>query len=108
MVKLDEYLSEIPGLEVFLSADEARVVSLFEKKFPKCKFHYQENPFEFHSKESTQKALADLYLLARTDHIIGSYYSSFSEMAYRLQDFSWEDSHQAAIKNQQPELHAAK
>jgi len=81
---LSAYFQRFPQAEVFVSAEEERVVSLLAEHFPGRAFHHQQNPYEWHSKESMQKALADLYLLARTDHIIGSEFSSFSAMAHTL------------------------
>jgi len=81
---LSAYFQRFPQAEVFVSAEEEWVISLLLEHFPERIFHYQQNPYEWHSKESMQKALADLYLLARTDNIIGSQHSSFSAMAHTL------------------------
>ena len=78
---LAAYFQQFPTAEAFISTDEGEVVQTFIDRFPGHKFHYQEHNSEWHSVESTQKALSDLYLLAHTDCLVGSDYSSFSAMA---------------------------
>ena len=78
---LAAHFRQFPEAEVFISADEEKIVHMFVERFPEHKFHYQSGASEWHSVESTQKALADLYLLARTDHFISSDHSSFSGVA---------------------------
>ena len=84
ITNLSAYFQRFPKAEVFVSAEEEWVAPFLAYHFPDRAFHSQHNPYEFQSKESMQKALADLYLLARTDHIIGSEFSTFSGMAHTL------------------------
>ena len=84
ITNLSAYFQRFPKAEVFVSAEEEWVVPFLTDHFPDRTFHSQHNPYEFQSKGAMQKALADLYLLARTDHIIGSEFSTFSAMAHTL------------------------
>lgn len=84
IINLSAYFQRFPQAEVFVSAEEEWVVPFLADHFPERIFHSQHNPYEFQSKGAMQKALADLYLLARTDHIIGSEFSTFSGMAHTL------------------------
>jgi hypothetical protein len=95
------YISRYPDIRVFLSSDRHSVAEDVCEMFP-GRVIYLENHSKFNSREGTQKALADLYLLARADHIIGSYWSSFSGTAGILQGmYSYEPITQAKIMGEQ-------
>ena len=82
--RMGELQALYPQAGFFLSTDSSDLSERFSKRFPGL-MREQCTPPGFNTREGIQKGLVDLYLLARTDYILGSYFSSFSEMALWLQ-----------------------
>ena len=91
--RMRELKELIPGVAFFLVADSDRVSVELQRAgvgplFEQCR------PRGYNTRHGIEKALADVYLLAKTDYILGSYFSSFSYMAAMLQAVkAYEDSH---------------
>lgn len=81
-----------PSAIFFLVADSPTVFERFRSIFgdsivEQCK------PPGYNTRRALQKALADLYIMGKSDYIVGTYFSSFSYMASTLQgDRGYEDS----------------
>lgn len=67
----------------FLATDEAEVKAELKSLFPK-RIITQELPLQRHTLEGMQGALVDLWCLASTQSILGSYWSSFSDAAAEI------------------------
>ena len=90
--RIGELLADHPSSRFFLSTDTATVSRRLHERFP-GRIHEQITPPGYNTREGIQKGLADLYILARCDYILGSYWSSFSDMAALLQgEHGYEDS----------------
>jgi hypothetical protein len=90
--RIGELLADCPSSRFFLSTDAARVSRRLHERFP-GRIHEQITPPGYNTREGIQKGLTDLYILARCDYILGSYWSSFSDMAALLQgERGYEDS----------------
>jgi hypothetical protein len=75
---------EYPDSFFFLSSDSADTSENLHRHFPSL-LKEQLRPPGYNSKRGIQKGLVDLYILSQMDYIVGSYFSSFSEMARDLQ-----------------------
>jgi hypothetical protein len=82
--RIDVLSREHPGASFFLSCDSAETSREMRCWFPGL-VREQLRPPGYNTRRGIQKGLLDLLLLARCDHIVGSYWSSLSEMAYHLQ-----------------------
>ncbi len=82
--RIDALSREHPGASFFLSCDSAETSREMQRWFPGL-VREQSRPPGYNTRRGIQKGLLDLLLLARCDHIVGSYWSSLSEMAYHLQ-----------------------
>jgi hypothetical protein len=82
--KIEEEIAQ--GTEkFFLATDDGETRLLFEQKFPGKFISYCSTFNDSQLRQTTvQDALVDLYLLARTNKIIGSFNSSFSIYASDL------------------------
>lgn len=80
----DEVASTLVGqfedIEIFLATDDEDTKHYFSSHYPKNIIH---NPATAsrNSREGIIDAAAELYIMSETDHIYGSYWSSFSEIA---------------------------
>ncbi|WP_162339434.1 O-fucosyltransferase family protein [Cyclobacterium salsum] len=82
--KIDEYLETKPkSFGVFLATDDPDTASSFERKYPDIVFTYPKI-FSRNSREGMMDAVVELFLLAGTEKIYGSYWSSFSGVAKRI------------------------
>ncbi|SMY09234.1 galactosyltransferase-related protein [Flavimaricola marinus] len=73
----------MPDARAFLAADTAESYAAFEAAFGD-RVSRLERPLFDRSAEQLQYALADVLLLARAQHFLGSPWSSFSELVLRL------------------------
>ncbi len=87
---LEEFIKTIerelivePSMTFFLATDELSVQHELSKKFSSIIF-YQKNKISRENCQGIKDALIDLYCLASTNKIYGSFYSSFSEIAARI------------------------
>jgi hypothetical protein len=79
----------------FLATDNGNTQAKFKQRFGDCILTYSQEFYPNQKRQtSMQTAAVDLYLLANTQRIIGSYDSSFSEYAAALGniplDLPWE------------------
>jgi hypothetical protein len=82
--RMEELGRQYPAARFFLSCDSGEVSARFHRRFGDrvCELC---TPPGYNTVDGIQKGVVDLYLLARTDYILGSHYSSFSEMASWMQ-----------------------
>lgn len=82
--KIIEYLSlDKDDFGVFLATDDPKTAEYFEKKYPEVVMTYPKT-YGRSSKEGMIDAVVEMYLLASTKKIYGSYWSSFSGVAKRI------------------------
>lgn len=86
---MNNYLSNDPETNFFLSTDnkseEDKLIKLFGSKIVSTKKELSRN-----SIQGIRDALVDLYSLGNTKKILGSYYSSFSEVAAKINNIPLE------------------
>jgi len=83
MARLDALLAETPQALVFLAADLPGTYGAFAEAYG-ARVARLDCPIFDRSTLQVQYALADLLLLARCRHLLGSNWSSFTEAALRL------------------------
>lgn len=81
--EIDRRLDEEPDLTFFLAADSQETYDMFIGKYGE-KIAYVKRSVYDRSLDQQKFALMDMILLSRTKYILGSYWSSFTEMAQRL------------------------
>jgi hypothetical protein len=81
--RIDVLLSENLNRNLFLATDLRENYEVFANTYGK-KLLYLKRSLYDRSKEQIQYALADAILLSKTSHLLGSNWSSFSEIAMRL------------------------
>ena len=85
--EMEQALLERPSTVFFLSTDDPSVEDEFRAQFG-SKIVTRQKRFERTSLQGMQDAVIDLYSLSRTSRILGSYWSSFSDVAARLGNIS--------------------
>lgn len=68
----------------FVATDELDLLERLKEKFPRRVMHQQLSTVRRDTCEGIQQAVVDLFCLARCSRLIGSYWSSFSEMAAEI------------------------
>ncbi|MEQ9301130.1 MAG: hypothetical protein RIF33_21320 [Cyclobacteriaceae bacterium] len=81
--KMDELQREKPDAKFFVASDKRKVLDFLSLKYLNKVIYLERSSFD-RSKASIQYALADLFLLSKSELILGSYFSSFSETAFRM------------------------
>ena len=81
--RIDELFAKNPGLNLFLATDLAENYTAFLTRYGQ-RVRYLERQVYDRSREQIIYALADAILLSRCDLLLGSTWSSFSELAMRL------------------------
>jgi hypothetical protein len=90
--RMAELHEQYPEALFYLSCDSDEVSAALHHRFP-GQIRELCTPPGYNTREGIQKGVMDLYLLAQTDYILGSYYSSFSDMAFWMQgEKGYEDS----------------
>ena len=86
---LDWYLERMheirrtwPEMQFFLSADTREAQEYLVSNMPGV--HSLTEKGHYNTKEGLRSAVADLYLLASSGHLLGPHFSSFPEMAHKL------------------------
>ena len=87
--KLDTELQHDPDASFFLATDDEEVKKHLRKRFPGRIFTGTQ-PADRNSVTGMTDAVIDLYALSRTRKIIGSYFSSYSQMAADLGEIAVE------------------
>jgi hypothetical protein len=80
---IDGHLQERPSARFFLCSDDEEVHAHFSRLFG-SRILAPDRLLSRNSVEGVQDAVVDLYALSRTSLIVGSYHSSFSELAALL------------------------
>lgn len=81
---MQEELTQNPHTMFYLATDDPTEESLLRTTFPGRILSNQNRCLRRDTKEGIQDALLDLYCLASTQKIIGSYFSSFTDIAADL------------------------
>ncbi|MGH9050662.1 MAG: hypothetical protein ACRDY4_13110 [Acidimicrobiia bacterium] len=88
--RMDRLLHEDPGSTFFLATDSAETEARFRERYGSVLRTNSEKQFvdslPSQPKENQRDAVVDLFTLARTGHVLGSCYSSFSRAAADLGD----------------------
>jgi hypothetical protein len=74
-------VSENQNVQFFLATDDPIVETRFKNIFHDRIIVYKKSAYSRNQKEAIQDALVDLLLLSRCEKILGSYYSSFGDIA---------------------------
>ncbi len=82
--RMHEILKEKPQTKFFLATDSRETEQNFIREFGEKIIVFEGKNWDKSSKESIQHALVDLLLLARTKQILGTYLSTFTEVAWWL------------------------
>lgn len=80
--RIEEIRSARPELGLYVAADTDAAFARVARRFPDCVG--QTDKGGYNSRRALQAAVADLYLLASSCHILGPHYSSFPELAQHL------------------------
>ncbi len=81
--KMDSYIELEPNIMFFLSTDETSLQIELEKKYQARLIYFSELKSR-NSKNGLEQALVDMYLLSKTNKILGSYWSTFSLVASEI------------------------
>jgi hypothetical protein len=81
---MGEELQRDPSTRFFLATDSPEEERILSEKFGDRIITYKKSSLDRESIEGIQDALVDMYLLASTNKIIGSFTSSFSEVAAEI------------------------
>jgi hypothetical protein len=78
--RINEIHRKFPDIEFFLSTDCLEMSELLRAN-TKAIIHEIPKTFQYDQLDGLKEAICDLYVLARTNYILGSYWSSFSQFA---------------------------
>ena len=84
--RMKELIKEDSKITFFLSTDSEEIERKFENEFGSRIIKYPKTNFIRTNVKATQEGLIDLLLLSKTKHIIGTYRSTFTEMAWWFGD----------------------
>lgn len=84
VIAMREELSNCPSTCFYLATDDAREEALMKELFPGKIITMPQKVLDRNSPQGIQDALVELYCLASTKKLIGSHYSSFSDIAALL------------------------
>lgn len=82
--KFEELFESAPDTKIFLCTDDILVKNEIIKKFGKKRIITYDSTLNRHSFKGIRDAVVELYTLASTNKIWGSFYSSYTEMASAL------------------------
>ena len=82
--KFDELFESEPSAKIFLCTDDIIVKQEIIRKYGDERIITYDSTLNRHSFEGIRDAVVELYILASTDKIWGSFYSSYTEMASEL------------------------
>lgn len=68
----------------FVATDEPRLLDVLKEKYPGRIMHQQLSDVRRDTTDGMRQAVIDLFCLARTHHLLGSYWSSFTDMAAEI------------------------
>jgi len=76
--------------EFFVASDSPAVEAELEREFPGRIIRQPNGSYSREDPAGVKHAMVDLYCLASCKHLIGSYWSSFTDTAYELGKMPWE------------------
>jgi len=82
--RMRKLIKEDSQTKFFLCTDSRKMEEKIEKAFPKRIIKFSKTSFSRTDIQATQEGLIDLLLLSKTKHIIGTYRSTFNELAWWL------------------------
>jgi len=80
--RIKEILIENPKVEFFLCTDSKETEDLYKKELGKKIVVFPKKNWDMSSSEASKDSLVDLLLLSKTQRILGTYLSTFTEMAW--------------------------
>ncbi len=80
--RMDGLIKEDSKTRFFLCTDSKEMEEKIEKAFPKRIIKFSKTSFVRTDTQATQEGLIDLLLLSKTKHILGTYRSTFNELAW--------------------------
>ena len=80
--RIEKLIELNPNVRFFLSTDCVDTERRFLARFPGRFATFKKDSRDRHKREAIKEALIDLLLLSTTKHILGSYKSTFTEMAW--------------------------
>lgn len=83
MVRIDQLIAAQPSLKVFVAADTSETYQVFHERYGERVSNLMRNTYD-RSAQQLRYALADAILLSQCSYMLGSTWSSFSELAQRL------------------------
>lgn len=81
--RMDKEIAKDKDVKFFLATDEQKAKDLLLKRYGE-RIIYNKNVLKRDSVKGMQDAAVDLYCLSKTSKIIGSYWSSYSEIAAEI------------------------
>lgn len=81
IAEMEKELAEYPESRFYLATDDMAEETLLRSRFPGKIMSNQNRTLDRNSVTGMHDALLDLYCLASTDKLIGSYWSSFTDIA---------------------------
>lgn len=84
--RMNGLIEEDPQIKFFLCTDSKEMEDKMENEFPKKIIKFPKKSFERTDVRATQEGLIDLLLLSKTKQILGTYQSTFTEMAWWFGD----------------------
>jgi len=81
VTRINQIYEQFPYVRFFLSTDSREVSNKIRSGTRATIYELPKN-YRYNQKDGVREAVCDLYLLAKSSYILGSYWSSFSEMAY--------------------------
>jgi hypothetical protein len=82
--RLDRYLDDCTERMIFLATDCPETQQRFIDRYGKRILFYSKRSYDRYNKKGIQDGMVDLFLLAQSEYIVGSYLSTFTEMAWWL------------------------
>jgi hypothetical protein len=82
--RVDRYLDDCAEGMIFLATDCPATQQSFKDRYGKRIVTHSKRSYDRSSKIGVQDAMVDLFLLAKSKYIVGSYLSTFTEMAWWL------------------------
>ncbi len=80
--RMEEILKKKPSARFFLATDSEQTQDNFIREWGSKVIVFPKKDWDKSSRRSAEEALIDLLLLSRTSHILGTYLSTFTEMAW--------------------------
>ena len=82
--QIGQVISEDNRVKFFLATDDQKTEEAIKKEFPGYIITQPAKSYERFSVRGQHEAVIDMLALSKTEYILGSYYSSFTDMAAKL------------------------